>query len=87
MLFRMPLIPGLNDTLENIETTGRFLKGLGADNLQGIELMLYHRMAVGKYEALDKQYPMGETKPAEPAEVELVRQRLEDLGVRCTISK
>jgi pyruvate formate lyase activating enzyme len=86
VLFRMPLIPSCNDTLENIMATARFVKSLGGDNTHGIELMPYHRMGIGKYEALDRQYAMGETKPPEPAHVESVRQRFEDFGVRCTVS-
>ena len=54
-LFRMPLIPGINDDLQNIKETADFLHGLG-NNACRIELMPYHRLGKGKYESLDRQY-------------------------------
>lgn len=86
VLFRIPLIPDFNDTLDNIRATAQFVKGLERDNVHGIELMPYHRLGMGKYEALDRPYPMEGTRLHEPAEVELVRQRFEDFGVRCIVS-
>ncbi len=87
LMFRMPLVPGFNDTLQNIDATADFIKTIGRDNLQGIELMPYHRMGMGKYEALDKEYALNSIKPCEPEYVESIRQRFEDLGVKCTISR
>lgn len=87
VLFRVPLVPGFNDTLENIRATARFVKGLGEDNVHGIELMPYHRMGIGKYEALDKECATGGTKPPGMADVEAVKQRFEEFGLRCTVSR
>ena len=56
-LFRMPLIPGINDDEQNIKETADFLHGLG-NNVLRIELMPYHRLGKGKYESLDKKYPL-----------------------------
>ena len=87
VLFRMPLVPGLNDTQEIIRATADFVKSLEGDNVQGIELMPYHRMGIGKYESLDKQYTMRENKPLEAADVEAVRRRFEEFGLICTVSR
>ncbi len=87
VMFRLPLIPGLSDTLENIRATADFVKNLEGDNVQGIELMPYHRMGTGKYETLDRLYTMKASKPPEPADVESVRQRFEEFGLRCTVSR
>jgi pyruvate formate lyase activating enzyme len=87
VLFRMPLVPGSNDIPENIRAMADFLKSLEGDNVQGIELMPYHRMGIGKYETLDKHYALRETKPPGPADVEAVRRRLEEFGLRCTVSR
>ena len=86
VLFRLPLVPGLNDSLENIRATASFVKGLGEENIQGVELMLYHRLGIGKYQALDKQYTMEKTRPPEPTEVESVQQEFEAFGLKCTVS-
>lgn len=87
VMFRMPLVPGFNDTPENIRATADFVKSLDGDNVHGIELMPYHRMGVGKYDSLDREYAMRATKPLEPADLESVRQRLEDFGLRCRVSR
>ncbi len=87
VLFRIPLIPGLNDSRENIRQTTQFIAGLGKETVQGVELMPYHRMGIGKYEALDKPYILDGLKPADPAHIESARKQIEDLGLKCTISK
>ena len=87
VLFRMPLIPGLNDSQENIQQTAQFIAGLGKESAQGVELMPYHRMGAGKYETLDKPYMMNGIKPSDPTHVESIRKRFDDLGSKCTVSR
>ena len=84
-LFRMPLIPGINDGLENIQATAAFLKGLGK-RAERIELMPFHRLGESKYTALDKPYRLHGRSAIEPAQVEAVRQAFEDSGIRCSVS-
>jgi pyruvate formate lyase activating enzyme len=86
VLFRMPLVPGVNDTPRNIEDTAALLRDLEGDGAQ-IELVPYHRLGQGKYEALDRTYPMAGVAPPSPETVEQVRQSFEALGVRCTVSR
>jgi pyruvate formate lyase activating enzyme len=85
-LFRMPLIPGINDDLQNINETADFLHRLG-NNALSIELMPYHRLGKGKYEALDRQYPLSELLSPEPDSVETVKKAFEDNGIICMISR
>ncbi len=87
VMFRMPLVPGFNDTPQNIGATADFIKNLEGDNVQGIELMPYHRMGMGKYESLDKQYVLNDVKPSEPDYVESISKKFEELGVVCTVSR
>ncbi len=87
MMFRMPLIPGFNDSLENIGATADFVKNLDGKNVLGIELMPYHRMGLGKYECLDRQYSFNDVKAFEPEDVESIRQKIEESGVACKVSK
>jgi pyruvate formate lyase activating enzyme len=86
-MFRMPLVPGFNDTPQNIGATADFVRSLKGDNIKGVELMPYHRMGMGKYESLDRQYVLNDVKPSEPDYVESIRQRFEEFGIICTISK
>ncbi|MBI4333034.1 MAG: glycyl-radical enzyme activating protein [Chloroflexi bacterium] len=84
--FRMPLIPGVNSEEENIKATAEFLKGLQKGEAS-IELMPYHRLGMGKYEALDRVYCLDQTPSAAPELVESVRQAFELAGVRCLVSR
>ena len=50
---RIPLIPTVNDTVENLTATARFMKECGAAS---IELLPYNKMAGGKYLMLGREY-------------------------------
>jgi pyruvate formate lyase activating enzyme len=86
LLVRVPLVSGVTDTRDNIETTTELIKALG-DKMDGIELMPYHRLGLSKYEALGIAYPMGDLPPADMNHVEQIGKMLENLGVHCRISK
>jgi len=85
-LFRMPLIPGINDDKQNIKETADFLHGLG-NKFSRIELMPYHRLGQGKYASLGKSYPMPNPLPQGPEQVEKVKKAFEDSGIKCSISR
>ncbi len=86
ILFRQPVIPGVNDGEENIRATAEFIRSLSRPELQ-LQLIAYHRMGASKYAALDLPYAMEEVKPMDPAQVEAVRKAYEDCGIGCTISR
>jgi len=85
-LFRMPLIPGINDDTQNVEETAEFLHELG-EKYRRIELMPYHRLGKGKYDSLDRPYSLSDLPAPEPEQVESVKKAFEDNGIKCTISK
>ncbi len=53
-IVRVPLIPSVNDTIENMENLSTILKG--AQNLQRVELLRYHKTAGAKYYMVTKEY-------------------------------
>jgi pyruvate formate lyase activating enzyme len=55
MILRMPIIPGYNDSRSNIEDTAEFIGEIG---LKEINLLPYHRFALGKYEIIGKKYTL-----------------------------
>lgn len=59
VIVRVPVIPGLNDSEEELGQILDFIK-----NIPGIfcELLPYHRMGQSKYEFLGRDYPMGTVK-------------------------
>lgn len=85
-LFRMPLIPGINDDMKNIKATADFLHGLG-NNTCRIELMPYHQLGKGKYESMDRKYILPDILPPEPEQIESVKKAFENYGITCLISR
>ena len=55
MRLRLPIIPGFNDSEENMYKVLKFAKELG-NSVQGIDLLPFHNWAEKKYEQLDKDY-------------------------------
>jgi pyruvate formate lyase activating enzyme len=86
VVFRQPLIPGVNDSPINIEATAGFLKNLGEKALR-LELMPFHRMGRNKYKALDMEYPLGELDIMDFEDLEAVKKAYIDRGISCTISR
>ena len=69
---RTPVIPGLNDSKDNIIATAEFVKGI--PQIKSYELLLYHQFGVNKYSALGREYGLSDVNPPEESQVrELAR--------------
>ena len=77
VLFRTPIVPRLNDRLTDIRALADFV--LSLPGRHRLELMPYHRIGAGKYEALGLTYPIPEVQP--PANLARVERLLADAGV------
>jgi pyruvate formate lyase activating enzyme len=53
---RVPLIPGFNATVENVQAIGAFVAGLGK-NVLPVDVLPYHMFGRSKYAALARPYP------------------------------
>ena len=60
-VIRIPLIPGVSDTEENICATAEFLKNTvgGSPDFAGVELLNYHKTAGAKYKMINMEYKPG----------------------------
>ena len=67
MLIRIPVVPNINDTEENIQATAAFIKDQLHNNVLQVQLLPYLKMGIEKYDSLGKFYPMGENY--EPADL------------------
>jgi pyruvate formate lyase activating enzyme len=64
IVVRVPLIPGITDTKENIQAIGVLVSGLG--NIKRVDLLPYHTSAEGKYNRLGLEYKLaGKVSPDE----------------------
>lgn len=64
-VIRVPLIPGVSDTEENLEATARLLEG--CPTLRKVELLPYHKTAGAKYKMVGLEYSPGFDTEREPA--------------------
>lgn len=58
---RVPVIPGFNDTNEEIAEIAKFAASL--PNVKEINLLPYHRLGYDKYVGLGREYKMGDVLP------------------------
>ncbi|MBQ8061142.1 MAG: glycyl-radical enzyme activating protein [Bacteroidales bacterium] len=56
-IIRIPLIPGVNDDKANLEATAALLEG--AQGLQRVEFLPYHKTAGAKYPMVGREYAPG----------------------------
>ncbi len=72
LVIRVPVIPGFNDRVDEIEGIARFANALpGVDKLH---LLPYHRLGQDKYEGLGREYLMGDVLPPTNEQMERLRQ-------------
>ncbi len=76
---RIPLIPGVNDDVENLERSAAVIAGL--PNITGVKLMGYHNIAAAKYESLGTVYPLHGTAPPTEEAMQDVSQIFADKNI------
>ena len=76
---RIPLVPGLTFTLNNIRETIVFLTGLNS-SVVGVDLLPYHNTASHKYERFKIENQLKELKSVGKAELSDVQQLFEEAG-------
>jgi len=84
IIIRIPLIPGLNDSEENLLKTGNFAAELG-ENLLRIELLPYHTFGTGNYEQLGRDYKLKDIEPPTEEYMNELKKIIESCGVKVQI--
>lgn len=82
---RIPTIPGINASEENMNKVIEFLKGY--EERVSIGLLPYHRLGTSKYEKLDRMYELDGIEPPPGKEMEHYRQMFIKSGFRTTIGE
>jgi pyruvate formate lyase activating enzyme len=84
MLARFPILPGYNDSLENLNLAAGFIA-----NELGIEvkvhLLPYHRLAETKYERMEKPGGSVRIEPPSDERMEALKKMFESFGLTVTI--
>ena len=79
MIIRVPLIPGHNDSRENIVALAEFMLSLG---LKRVDLLPYHSLGKIKYQRLGIEYKLSDLKPHQGDEVAKTKADLESYGLQ-----
>lgn len=83
VVLRVPIVPGFNDDVDNIQALGRFSAGLRS--LAHIELLSYHRTGRDKYERLEKAFPTPGVQPPSDECMAHIARRLREFGLTVTV--
>lgn len=82
LVIRIPVVPGFNDTEENFQASGRFLKKLRPLE---VNLLPFHRLGGSKYEQLGLDYKYSQV-PSPSEETMLAAKRIfEAAGLQCYV--
>jgi len=79
---RFPLIPGFNDSEENLRGMGEFMV---ANNLRHIDILPFHLTGEYKYRRLGKEFPCALVKEPTSAEMAKHKAFFESYGISSTI--
>lgn len=83
LIIRTPVVPGVNDTAEEIKAISKF-----AASLKGVEqyhLLPYHRLGQDKYAGLGREYALSGINPPENEKMEYLLSVAEESGLKCQI--
>jgi len=83
VIVRIPVIPGVNDSPDEIRNIAEFSRLLsGVDT---IHLLPYHTFGENKYNLLGRTYLMGEAKTNSDEKMEGLKEIVESMGFHCHI--
>ena len=83
LIIRVPVIPGFNDTEEEILSIATFAARI--PEVQEMHLLPYHRLGQDKYAGLGRPYALDGIPPHSQAKMEYLLSVAERSGLRCQI--
>lgn len=83
LIIRTPVIPGFNDTPEEIRAISHFAKTL--PGVREHHLLPYHRLGQDKYEGLGRKYSLVGIEPPSREKMEYLLSIAETSGLKCKI--
>jgi len=80
---RLPLIPGYNDSEENIRATCEFASGLSS--LVQFDILPLHHLGKARYDSLDRSYPIADIPLIPDSVLQDTKRLVESYGLQCII--
>jgi pyruvate formate lyase activating enzyme len=84
MIARLPIIPGYNDSLENLNSAARFIAHELGNEVK-VHLLPYHRLGETKYERMEKPGGCVRIEPPSDDGMEELKKMFESFGLTVTI--
>ena len=78
LIFRIPIIPGVNDGMKNIQQTCSLIKETG---IKELHLIPYHKLGHDKYRILGRIPSDKNIKPINEKSIEFIKKRVQDEGL------
>ncbi len=78
----VPLIPGFNDTADEVGPVARFAANLG---IESMNLLPYHRFGEGKYRLLGRPYQFRGRKPLSPKKIRELKKASTGAGLKVKV--
>jgi len=81
---RYVLVPGLTDGAEGVDRVGAYVASLNEirpDTVTRVEVLPFHQLGRSKWEAIGREYELGDTEPPSPELVERVRGQFRSHGL------
>jgi len=82
LIIRLPLIPGINDSAEDIYELLNFLKDI---SFKRIDILPYHKLGISKYKMLGRKYQLIKTKIPEKNYINSIKLLVEEKGFEVKI--
>ena len=79
---RIPLIPGFNDSEENLTRVSELGREIGVEK---VSILPYHKLAEEKYKQLGKRYTMADIEPPSKERLQEIQKFIEGFGLQVTI--
>jgi pyruvate formate lyase activating enzyme len=84
IIIRVPIIPGINDSKDNIHETARFVASLNG-SIKEVEILPYHKFGIGKYAILGRKYELENLEVPEQEYMEEIKGEMEVYGLSVKI--
>ncbi|HUV59027.1 MAG TPA: glycyl-radical enzyme activating protein [Desulfatiglandales bacterium] len=81
---RIPLVPGYNDSDENLRKIGELGREIGAEK---VSILPFNRAGEEKYRSIGRQSPMAEIEPPSKKRIHEVQKFIENFGLRVTVGE
>jgi pyruvate formate lyase activating enzyme len=83
VIVRIPVIPGVNDNMDEIHQIAEFARLMSS--VDTIHLLPYHEYGENKYDLLGRIYPMSDPESIAESKMEALKKEVESLGFSCHI--